>query len=111
LRGLLGVLPHFSFVLKEDGAIFYVMVSFTVMVLTIRRPECVWASTAMAASALHAPSLAVLIWFMIEGPLVSSLRGLPEILFPVLRGPTGIRVNDVYLLGVAALIIIVTSWP
>jgi hypothetical protein len=48
---------------------------------------------------------------MIEGPLASLLRGWLEIFLPIFRRPSTIRVDVVYLLGVAALIIIVVSWP
>jgi hypothetical protein len=39
------------------------------------------------------------------------LWGWSKILFPILRGPTAVGVNVVYLLGVGALIIIVARWP
>jgi hypothetical protein len=111
LQGFLGVLLHFSFGFKKDGAIFCAMLGFTSMVHTIRRLQCVRVSLATVASAWHAPSMAILIWYVIKGPMVSLLWGWPEILFLVLQGPIAVGVNAVYLLGVATLIIIVASCP
>jgi hypothetical protein len=46
----------------------------------------------------------------LEGSLVSFLRRCSKIIFPHLRGPAAIEVDVVYLIGIATLIVIVTSW-
>jgi hypothetical protein len=46
---------------------------------------------------------------LIEGPWVSFLRRWSKILLPVLWWPANIRIDAMHMLGVAALIIIVTG--
>jgi hypothetical protein len=52
--------PSF-FRLEEYGAVFYVVVGFTVMVHVVRRLECVWASAVTAVLAWRIPSLMILV--------------------------------------------------
>jgi hypothetical protein len=108
---LLGVLLHLSFRLEENRAIFCVVVGFTTIVHSVRRLECVLASVATVAPDGHAASLIVLIWPMIEGLLTSFLWGWSKILLLVFQRSTTIGIDVVHLLGVAALIIIVSGWP
>jgi hypothetical protein len=86
------------------------MVGFTIAVHTIQRLESVQASATTVASAWHAPFLTVLTWSVIESPLASFLRRWSKILFPILWRSAAIRIDDVYLLEVAAFIIIVMRW-
>jgi hypothetical protein len=81
------------------------------MVHAVQRLECVGASAMTTASALHAPSVMILIWPLLKGSLASLLRRWSKILFPILRRLTTIGVDVVHLFRVAALIVVVTRWP
>jgi hypothetical protein len=47
---------------------------------------------------------------MVERPMTLFLRGWPKKFFPVFWRPTAIRVDVVYLLEVAMLVVIVAGW-
>jgi hypothetical protein len=104
---LLGVLLHLSFRLKEYGAIFYAVVGFATMKHAIRRPKCVRASPATAATARCATSLTVMSEPLIKSCMVPFLRRWSKILFSVLWWRTIIRINVMHRLGVIVLNIIV----
>jgi hypothetical protein len=104
-------LVHFSFGLEEDGTIFCVIVGFSTVVNALRRLEGVRASAVTVASAWCATSLVVLILHVIKSSLTSFLQGWPEIIFPVLYRPRAMGANPIYLLGIAALIVVIARWP
>jgi hypothetical protein len=111
LLRLIGVLLHFSFRLKEYGAIFCEMIDFIVMKHVVWRPNFVWASVMTTIVTWCATSLTILGESLIEGSRVSFLRRYCKVLLPILWWPTSIRINTMHWLRVAMLaVIVMRSW-
>jgi hypothetical protein len=110
LRRLCGILLHFSFRLKKNGAIFGAMIDFTVMVHTIRRFKCVWASAVTLTPIWRAASLESSESMLCTGSRVSFLQRCSEVL-SIFWWPATVKINVVYEFGVASLTFVVPrSW-
>jgi hypothetical protein len=107
LRRLCGILLHFSFRLKKNGAIFGAVVLFAAMVHAVQRFECVRVSAVISCSA----SLAALHESLVRISQIPFLWKCSKILLPIFWRPAAIRINVVYWFGVASLIfVVVRSW-
>jgi hypothetical protein len=80
------------------------MVYLTAIEHAVRRSKCEQALDAIAIWC--ATSLAILGESLVEGSLVSFLRGCLKVLLPIFWWPAAIRINFVHQLGVASLTII-----
>jgi hypothetical protein len=76
-----GSLESYSIFLLDSrnmGQSFAAVVGFTIVIHTVWRPNCVWASATTVASAWCAAKLTVLSGPLVESPLVSFLWRWPN---------------------------------